>query len=83
MNQAPLVSIVIPAFNPRFFSQALESALAQTYEHIEIVICDDSSGDDIRDIVEAFIEPAHPVRYLRNPQRLGLLRGKKKEFVCR
>ncbi|PMZ61374.1 glycosyl transferase family 2, partial [Pseudomonas sp. GW247-3R2A] len=42
------------------------------YEHIEIVICDDSSGDDIRDIVEAFIEPAHPVRYLRNPQRLGL-----------
>lgn len=72
MNQHPLVSIVIPAFNPRFFSQALESALAQTYEQIEIVICDDSSGDEIRYIVDSFSEPAHPIRYLRNPQRLGL-----------
>jgi len=72
VNQHPLVSIVIPAFNPRFFSQALESSLAQTYEHVEIVICDDSSSDEIRDIVASFTEPAHPVRYLRNPKRLGL-----------
>jgi GT2 family glycosyltransferase/glycosyltransferase involved in cell wall biosynthesis len=72
VNQCPLVSIVIPAFNPRFFSQALMSALAQTYEHIEIVICDDSPDDDIQNIVESFAEPVHPVRYLRNPQRLGL-----------
>lgn len=72
MNQCPLVSIVIPAYNPRFFSQALMSALTQTYEQVEIVICDDSSGDEIRDIVESITEPVHPVRYLRNPQRLGL-----------
>ncbi|MFJ2488644.1 glycosyltransferase [Pseudomonas sp. NPDC087639] len=72
MNQHPLVSIVIPAFNPRFFDQALMSALAQTYEHLEIVICDDSDDEQIRQIVESFAEPAHPIRYLRNPQRLGL-----------
>ncbi|WP_166222476.1 glycosyltransferase [Pseudomonas atagonensis] len=72
MNQLPLVSIVIPAYNPRFFDQALMSALVQTYEHLEIVICDDSDDQQIRDIVESFGEPAHPIRYLRNPQRLGL-----------
>ncbi|MDB6443605.1 glycosyltransferase [Pseudomonas sp. 21TX0197] len=72
MKSLPLVSIVIPAYNPRFFDQALLSALAQTYEHIEIVVCDDSSDDEIRRIVESFAEPAHPVRYLKNPQRLGL-----------
>ncbi|UCR86023.1 glycosyltransferase [Pseudomonas chlororaphis] len=72
MNQHPLVSIVIPAFNPRFFNQAFESALAQTWEQIEIVICDDSAGDEIRQAVDAIVEPPHPVRYLRNPQRLGL-----------
>lgn len=72
MNQRPLVSIVIPAFNPRFFSQALESALAQTYEQVEIVVCDDSPGDEICAIVDTFTEPNHPVRYLRNPQHLGL-----------
>ncbi|MCF4995118.1 glycosyltransferase [Pseudomonas syringae] len=72
MNQHPLVSIVIPAYNPRFFDQALMSALAQTYENVEIVICDDSADEQIRDIVESFTDPAHPIRYLRNPQRLGL-----------
>ncbi|MGY2279727.1 glycosyltransferase [Pseudomonas monsensis] len=72
MNQHPLVSIVIPAFNPRFFDQALLSALAQTYEYVEIVIGDDSADERIREIVESFAEPAHPIRYLRNPQRLGL-----------
>lgn len=72
MNTLPLVTIAIPAFNPRFFEQALMSALAQTYSRVEIVICDDSSGDEIRHITESFVAPAHPVRYLRNPQRLGL-----------
>jgi glycosyltransferase involved in cell wall biosynthesis len=72
VNQRPLVSIVIPAHHPRFFSQALASALAQTYEHVEIVICDDSPDDEIRRIVQGFTEPVHPVRYLRNSQRLGL-----------
>ncbi len=72
MKSLPLVSIVIPAYNPRFFDQALLSALAQTYENVEIIVCDDSPGDEIRDIVASFKEPAHPVRYLKNPQRLGL-----------
>ncbi|WP_339480419.1 glycosyltransferase [Pseudomonas sp. RL_5y_Pfl2_73] len=72
MKSLPLVSIVIPAYNPRFFDQALLSALAQTYEHIEIIVCDDSPGDEIRQIVDSFPEPSHPIRYLRNPQRLGL-----------
>ncbi|WP_434625949.1 glycosyltransferase [Pseudomonas sp. Z5-35] len=72
MKPLPLVSIVIPAYNPRFFDQALLSALAQTYENIEIIVCDDSPGEEIRHIVTSFTEPAHPVRYLKNPQRLGL-----------
>jgi glycosyltransferase involved in cell wall biosynthesis len=48
------------------------SALAQTYENVEIVICDDSADEQIREVVESFAQPAHPIRYLRNPQRLGL-----------
>jgi len=72
VKSLPLVSIVIPAYNPRFFDQALLSALAQTYENVEIIVCDDSPGDEIRDIVASFKEPAHPVRYLKNSQRLGL-----------
>lgn len=72
MKPTPLVSIVIPAFNPRFFREALKSALDQDYENLEIIVCDDCPGDGIREIVEALQESSSlPVRYLRNPQRLG------------
>jgi GT2 family glycosyltransferase/glycosyltransferase involved in cell wall biosynthesis len=72
VNHTPLVSIVIPAFNPRFFRQALESALAQSYPSLEILVCDDSVGDEIRQIVDDLAGAPHPIRYVRNPQRLGL-----------
>ena len=43
----PQVSIVIPVYNGAdYMSQAIESALAQTYPHIEILVVNDGSGDD-------------------------------------
>lgn len=66
---APLVSILIPAYNERFFGAALSSALAQTYAATEIVVCDDSPGTAIEALCRS---PADArIRYLRNPARLG------------
>jgi glycosyltransferase involved in cell wall biosynthesis len=65
----PLVSIAIPAWNPRYFPVALDSALGQTYPNIEIVVCDDSADDAIEAAVAGRASPA-PIRYLRNPTRL-------------
>ena len=46
----PLVSIVIPNYNyGRFVCDAVESALAQNYEKIEVIVVDDGSTDDSRD----------------------------------
>lgn len=43
----PKVSIVIPVYNGGdFLSQAVESALAQTYSNLEILIVNDGSNDD-------------------------------------
>jgi glycosyltransferase involved in cell wall biosynthesis len=64
-----LVSILIPAYNERFFGEALGSALAQTYAPLEIIVCDDSSGDGIERAVRAAGCPH--MRYVRNPQRRG------------
>ncbi len=76
MNQTPLVSIVIPAFNPRFFSMALQSALNQNYENLEIVICDDCPGDEIKQIVDASNLVSNiSIRYLRNLEHLGFQRN--------
>ncbi|MGV8918307.1 MAG: glycosyltransferase [Pseudomonas sp.] len=74
MKPLPLVSIVIPAFNPRFFNRALAGALTQSYSHLEVIVCDDSRDNEIRDIVEAWQETTSvSLRYVRNPQRLGMV----------
>lgn len=74
MNSLPLVSLVIPAFNPRFFDDALRSAVSQTYSPLEIIVCDDSRGNVIEDIVNSVVEQTgRAVRYVRNRQTLGMV----------
>jgi glycosyltransferase involved in cell wall biosynthesis len=46
MSSKPLVSIVIPVYNgENFVREAIDSALSQTYENIEIVVVNDGSTD--------------------------------------
>ena len=46
MSRNPLVSIVVPVFNgEQFVVEALESALRQDYNNIEVLVVDDGSTD--------------------------------------
>ena len=52
---APLVSIMVPTYNHvGFIGAALDSALAQTYPNIEVVIADDGSTDGTMEIVQSY-----------------------------
>ncbi len=67
---APLVSIVLPSYNAeRFLGDALGTILAQTYEAIEVIVCDDASTDRTPEIAQGTGDPR--VRYLRNDSTLG------------
>ncbi|GHA84435.1 hypothetical protein GCM10007159_01880 [Modicisalibacter luteus] len=66
------VSIVIPAFKPRWFEEALLSALSQDYSSFEVVVCDDCPTDGIREIVMRYLSTSRvPLRYFRNEKPLG------------
>ncbi|MGE3539063.1 MAG: glycosyltransferase family 2 protein [Candidatus Tectimicrobiota bacterium] len=69
----PLVSIGLPVYNgARCIRQALDSLLAQTYTHLELVICDNASTDDTGAICQAYAARDARVRYYRNPINVGL-----------
>lgn len=63
----PLVSIIIPVFNGSDWMEvAIDSALAQTYPHIEVIVVNDGSTDDGRTarIAEAY---GARIRYIAQP----------------
>lgn len=54
-HPADLVSIIITCYNyGRFLAQAIDSALAQTYPNVEIIVVDDGSTDNTREVAEQY-----------------------------
>lgn len=71
MNDCVLFSILIPAYKSQFFSAAIESILMQTYKDWELVIVDDHSPEDLKNIVDSFAD--NRIRYYRNEKNYGAI----------
>lgn len=74
VDSGPLVTVYVPCRNyGRFLRQAVESVQRQLYANWEMIIFDEASDDDTREIAEA-LQRADPrrIRLVHNEQPRGL-----------
>lgn len=72
VGHEPLISVIVPVFNsgPSILT-ALRSLQAQTWENIEVLVVDDCSTDDTRDVVDAFSKADSRFRLITAPRNGG------------
>lgn len=70
--KAPLVSIVIAAYNAeQYLPRCLNSVLAQTYSNIEVIVVDDASTDGTPKVMQSYAEKDSRITILRMEKNSG------------
>lgn len=55
MNNTDLVSVIIPTYNrAHLIKRSVESVLNQTYKNLELIIVDDGSTDNTKEVIDSF-----------------------------
>jgi len=77
----PLVSVICVCYNhERFVKEAMESALNQTYDHVEVIITDDNSTDNSVKKILALVDQNPGIQFLKNEENIGHNRTFNKAF---
>lgn len=74
-----LVSVIMPTFNAsKYLAGSIESILSQTYTNLELLITDDCSTDETRNILKEFSERDKrvKVKYLKENSGPGVARNR-------
>lgn len=78
----PLVSVLIPCYNAgRWVAEAIQSCLDQTYRPIEIIVVDDGSTDESRQIVSGFVAGGKSSIRLIEGQHQGAAAARNRGFA--
>ena len=66
-NDNPLVTIIIPTYNyALYLGKALQSCISQSYSNLEIIVIDDGSTDNTREVVQGFHDDRIRYHYQEN-----------------
>lgn len=76
MIEQPLVSIIINCYNSeKFLRETVESVLAQTYTHYEVIFWDNCSIDKTAEIIKSYIDPRFKYYFAEKNTPLGEARN--------
>jgi glycosyltransferase involved in cell wall biosynthesis len=71
-SNQPLVSVILPTYNrAHIVSKALQSVLSQTYRNFEVIVIDDGSTDNTKEIITTIACKDPRVKYFRNNENKG------------
>ncbi len=72
MKDYGLVSIITPTWNcGRFIAETIESILAQTYTNWELIISDDCSTDNTKEVIAPYLKSDSRIKYICNEKNSG------------
>ena len=73
MSRGKLCSIIIPCFQcKKYLGYTVDSALAQTYPSMEILLVDDGSQDGTWELMRELAKKDPRIRIFQNPKNLGV-----------
>lgn len=68
----PIISVIIPVYNSeKTLSRCLDSIIQQTFQHIEIILVNDSSNDNSQYLIELYAKQDSRIRYFIHAQNKG------------
>lgn len=69
----PLVTIIIPVYNTeKYLKKCLDTVVNQTYKNIEIIIINDASPDNSKEIIIQYTKKYKNIKLINNPVNLGV-----------
>lgn len=78
MHENDLISIIVPVYNTQdYLDKCLTSIINQTYKNIEIIIIDDGSTDNSKEIIEKYMNNDNRILYYyQKNSGVGIARNK-------
>ncbi|MEO5570072.1 MAG: glycosyltransferase family 2 protein [Bacteroidia bacterium] len=74
LSELPLVSVVMPCYNAeKYFIEAIDSIVNQTYKNLEIILINDGSTDGTAAMLGQYAKNDSRIKIINNPVNSGLI----------
>ena len=79
LNNEYKISIIMPVYNTeQYFDRCIQSVLDQSYKNIELIVVDDCSPGNIRDMIQEYLALDTRVSFISHEKNEGLFKARLK-----